>query len=413
VTARIRLLQWSWIVLVVLAAVRLIAVARIYLLEVRIPCSHVSCQVGPPQMTLHEMHLLHGMGISFDLYALYFAAISVMYVAINCAFAGVLLWKRPTDRMAVLTAYVLTLFSAFGLSLPAQLFYQWAPVLWVPAAILGFLGSAGMPVVFYLFPDGRLVPRWPALLVAVYAVTQLRSYLAPTSSVGGVMGAVFGITIIAMYLSLIYAQIYRYRRVSTPIQREQTKWVVFGIGGTILGWIGMLAFYNFAYAGTNSATPMLDMISMAAGTFVWLMLPMSLAIAILRYRLWEIDALINRTLVYGSLTVSLAGLYLGCVIGLQTLSRDVIGQHSDLAIALSTLAVAAIFNPWRRWIRTFIDRRFYRRKYDAARTLTALSTRLRDEVDLDVLTGDLAAVVNETVQPASVSLWLRPGRQNA
>jgi hypothetical protein len=410
---RVRLVQCVWIVLVVLAVVRLVAAARIYLLEVRIPCSHASCQVGPPQMTLHEIHLLQGMGISFDLYALYFAAISVVYVAINCAFAAVLLWKRPTDRMAVLTAYVLTLFSAFGLSLPAQLFHQWAPVLWIPAAILGFLGSTGMPVVFYLFPDGRPVPRWPALLVAVYAVTQLQSYIAPTSSVGGVMGAVFGIAIIAMYLSLIYAQIYRYRRVSTPIQREQTKWVVYGIGATILGWIGMLFFYNYAYSGTNTASPTVDMVSMAAGTFVWLLLPVSLAVAILRYRLWEIDTLINRTLVYGSLTVSLAALYIGSVIGLQALSRAVTGQHSDLAIAIATLVVAAVFNPWRRRLRDFIDRRFYRRKYDAARVLEAFTSQLRDEVDLDQLAGNLAGVVGETVQPSSISLWLRSGEQSA
>jgi hypothetical protein len=227
------------------------------------------------------------------------------------------------------------------------------------------------------------------------------------------MGAVFGIAIIAMYLSLIYAQIYRYRRVSTPIQREQTKWVVYGIGATILGWIGMLFFYNYAYSGTNTASPTVDMVSMAAGTFVWLLLPVSLAVAILRYRLWEIDTLINRTLVYGSLTVSLAALYIGSVIGLQALSRAVTGQHSDLAIAIATLVVAAVFNPWRRRLRDFIDRRFYRRKYDAARVLEAFTSQLRDEVDLDQLAGNLAGVVGETVQPSSISLWLRSGEQSA
>lgn len=404
---RVRLVQWIWIVLVLMAAVRLIAAARIYLLEVHVPCAPASCQVGPPQMTLHEMQLLRDIGISFDLYALYFVAISVVYVAINCGFAGVLLWNRPNDRMAVLTAYVLTLFSAFGLGLPAQLFYQWSPLLWIPAAILGFFGSVGMPLVFYVFPDGRPVPRWPIFLLAFYCVTQIPSYLDPSAAnIGGVAGALSGIGIVAMYLSLIYAQIHRYRRVSTPVQREQTKWVVYGIALTIGGWIGMLFFYNGAYSGMNLASPVVDMVSMAAGTSIWLLLPASLAIAILRYRLWEIDVLINRTLVYGSLIVCLGTLYISCVIGMQALSRVVTGQHSDLSIAMATLLVAAVFNPWRRRIRSFIDRRFYRSRYDARRVLAGFTTRLRDEVDIDRLSHELTAIVTDTIQPASISLWL-------
>jgi hypothetical protein len=242
-------------------------------------------------------------------------------------------------------------------------------------------------------------------LLAFYVVTQLPSYLDPAvTTIGGVIGAVFAVGIVGMFLSIVFAQIYRYRRVSTPVQREQTKWVVYGIGVVIVGWIGILAYYNSLGSGT--ANPVADMVSITAGTLLWLLLPVSMAVAILRYRLWEIDALISRTLVYGSLTVSLAAIYLGSVVGLQSLSVAVTGQHSDLATAVATLVVAAIFNPWRRSVRDFIDRRFYRHKYDAVRTLAGFSARLRDEVDIDQLTGDLAAVVNETVQPASISLWL-------
>jgi hypothetical protein len=382
--SHLRPIQWAWLALLGLVVVRLAVTAGIYLREVRIPCDKASCQVGPPQMTEHEIQLLHRAGISPEAYALYFAAMVAVFVAINCAFAALLLWKRPTDRMAVLTAFTLTLFSTFGLGLPAQLFQQWAPALWLPTAILGFLGSVSMPVMFYLFPDGRPVPRWPTVLLVFYIVTQVPSYLDPAvTNIGGIIGAVFAIGIVAMYLSLIYAQIYRYRRVSSPVEREQTKWVVYGIGITILGWIGLLFFYNVAYPG--SPTPLIDAVSLTAGTFLWLLLPVTLAIAILRYRLWEIDTLINRTLVYGSLTVSLAAIYIGSVIGLEALSRGVIGQHSDLAIAVATLAVAAVFNPWRRRVRSFIDRRFYRRKYDAAQTLAVFSTTLRNELDLQQL----------------------------
>jgi hypothetical protein len=136
--------------------------------------------------------------------------------------------------------------------------------------------------------------------------------------------------------------------------------------------------------------------------------PIAIGIAILKYRLYEIDLLINRTLVYGSLTVMLALVYVGTIVLLQGLVRTLTGQESQLPIVASTLTVAALLNPLRRRMQGFIDRRFYRRKYDAAKTLEAFSVKLRDETDLDTLRDDLVGVVRETMQPAHVSLWLRP-----
>jgi len=136
--------------------------------------------------------------------------------------------------------------------------------------------------------------------------------------------------------------------------------------------------------------------------------PIAIGIAILRYRLYEIDTLINRTLVYGALTALLVAVYVGSVLSLQGALRALSGQQSQLAVVASTLLIAAIFNPLRHRIQALVDRRFYRSKYDARKTLDALSAKLRDETDLDALSNDVVGVVRETMQPAHDSLWLRP-----
>jgi hypothetical protein len=144
-------------------------------------------------------------------------------------------------------------------------------------------------------------------------------------------------------------------------------------------------------------------------------IPTSIGFAVLKYRLYDIDIIINRALVYGPLTVSLAAVYLGGVVGTQAAFRTLTGQEqqSQLAVVVSTLAIAALFNPLRRRIQSFIDRRFYRKKYDAAKTLESFSYRLREEVDLEILTRELVTVVEQTIQPTRVSLWLRDREERA
>jgi hypothetical protein len=160
--------------------------------------------------------------------------------------------------------------------------------------------------------------------------------------------------------------------------------------------------------GIEGAPPLWLQLLMYALTLSFAGVPVAIGFAVLKYRLYDIDIIINRTLVYGPLTVLLATTYVGSVVGLQSVFRALTGQESTLAVVASTLAIAALFSPLRRRVQGFVDRRFYRRKYDAAKTLAAFSDRLRDETDLEVLSKDLVGVVSATIQPEHVSLWLRP-----
>ena len=210
--------------------------------------------------------------------------------------------------------------------------------------------------------------------------------------------------------SLLFAQIYRYRRISNTVQRQQTKWVVFGGSITIVGVLGLELTHLLLFRQPGS---LYKLVSNTAYPLVLLPIPLSVGIAILHSRLWDIDVLINRALVYSILTGTLALVYASSIIVLQFLLRGLIGQTSDVAIVCSTLAIWVLFQPLRRRIQAFIDRRFYRSKYDAAQTLAAFSATLLKETDLTQLSERLVGVVQETMQPAHVSLWLRKPEQNA
>jgi hypothetical protein len=199
-------------------------------------------------------------------------------------------------------------------------------------------------------------------------------------------------------LGAVISLLVRFRRAREE-ERQQIKWFASAAALTLL-WI--IVFGQSTLRGLPEAMVALSSLLVIPS------IPIATGVAILRYRLYDIDVIINRTLVYGSLTVILVGLYFGGIVVLQRVFVLLTGERSTLAVVTSTLLIAALFNPLRRRIQGFIDRRFYRRKYDAAKTLEAFSAKLRDETDLDALSGDLVGVVRETMQPAHVSLWLRP-----
>jgi hypothetical protein len=276
-----------------------------------------------------------------------------------------------------------------------------------------------------LFPNGHLPsPRWRflawliAVLLAVYSITFLLSpypyansaidlRLAAVRNPMGILVAndlfdqLGGTTPLLLYPTIpacIVSVFLRFRR-ARGVERQQLKWFPYG---TTLSILMLIVIIILVFTTVNGAPGALFYLAVVC-------IPISAGIAMLRYRLYDIDVLINRTLVYSSLTVLLVGLYVGLVLALQALVRSLTGGLSQqpLVIVASTLVIAALFQPLRRRIQAFIDRRFYRRKYDAAKTLAAFSATLRNEVDLNQLREHLIAVVEETMQPAHVSLWLR------
>jgi hypothetical protein len=304
-------------------------------------------------------------------------------------------------------------------SLPAGETMAWVQD-WLFMAPLLLSGT----LVLLLFPDGRLLsPRWSLVLwlaVSGIAVAMIAEMLSPGSLEGfeslenpyalagdraetvlewtsnASFAIIFG-TIMASAVSLVL----RFRR-ARGLERQQLKWIAGAAGLLAIAFAsGPLAFWWTGDVGDAVWQPLL---LFAIGA-----VPVAAGIAILRYRLYEIDVIVRRTLVYGVLTAGLVGLYFAIVLLLQQVFSSFAGG-SDLAIAGSTLAVAALFRPARKRIQTLVDRRFYRRKYDTQRTLEAFSARLRADVDLDSLSTELQRAVGDTMQPASVSLWLRtPG----
>jgi hypothetical protein len=203
----------------------------------------------------------------------------------------------------------------------------------------------------------------------------------------------------------------RYRRSRGEV-REQIKWIAFAASVVVLVYL-LTVVASFLVPSVTWFAPdsplwlnILEYAALVSLTAV----PIAVGFAVLKYRLYDIDIIINRTLVYGSLTAILAGIYFGGVTATQTLFRILTGQEElpQLVVVVSTLVIAVLFNPLRRRIQSFIDRRFYRKKYDARKTLEIFWARLREETDLDAVSDDLVGVVRETMQPAHVSLWLRP-----
>jgi hypothetical protein len=344
-----------------------------------------------------------------------FAALVTIFFVITAAIwygVGFLIfWRRSDDWLALLAAFVLVMFNISSLGNTASTLAFAYPILALPLSLMDSLGISSLVVFFLLFPNGRFVPRWMGLILLLAIMHAFVSVFPSITSLfnAHVPAWLSWLGPLVIFGSIIYSQIYRYRRVSTPVQRQQTKWIILGLLVAIVVVIGILvlsALVPPSVAPNNLGTLILFI---TIWPLALLLIPLSIGFSILRYRLYDIDVLINRTLVYGTLTVLLALVYVGLVIGLQSLVHLFTGQagQSPIVIVASTLAIAALFQPLRHRLQKIVDRRFYRSKYDTAKIVEAFSATLRNEVDLNQLSEHLIAVVQETMQPTHVSLWLR------
>jgi hypothetical protein len=330
-------------------------------------------------------------------------------------------WLLCLSGVAVSTSTFTSLYAIYALlaqpgSLPAGEASAWIAA-WILPIIIGLQISY-----LLLFPTGRLPSRrwrWLACLTGAFVLVGVVLSAFSSGAYFGALGPIrnpLGIEGFAnvykavlytlapiLYIAIALAVFMRLRR-AVGVERQQLKWFAYAVA--ILAIVSTLYVITIAIDAPGWFEWAANAILAAAGTTI----PISIGIAILRYRLYDIDWIINRTLVYGSLTAMLALLYFGGVTAAQALLRTLTGEEQlpQLVVVASTLVIAALFNPLRHRIQSFIDRRFYRSKYDARKTLEVFSAKLRNETDLEALGDDLVGVVRETMQPAHVSLWLRP-----
>ena len=360
--------------------------------ELTTVCQEAECSAF--ELTPENAQDLEDMGLSLGVFAGSVTGLRTFSLLLWVAIGALIFWSRSDDPVALFTSVTLLANGGFLGASGTDVNVVVEGMLEALAAISFVL----LITLFFIFPDGRFVPRWSWRFLVIWGpvagiIFTLREFVPAVEEL-------VGFAYIVTFLSPVVVQVYRYRKVSTPWQRQQTKWVLLGMAGFGAGAI-------WPYALLDEGSVLFDLVGVPSIMVTSSLFPLAIAFSILRYRLWDLGIFLNRALVYGVLTGTLVGTYIGIVIGLQAAFRAVTDQGSGVVIVISTLTIAALFRPFRSQIQAVIDRRFYRRRYDAARTLAAFNARTRDEVDLERLSGALVSAVQETMQPAHVSLWLR------
>jgi hypothetical protein len=406
---RERLVGWLWPLLVTMVSLTIIAAAPLRFRQLRTISESPNATAG--QLNAAGVDALAELGLTPAIYAGAITALET-FAATSMLFIGAIIFWRRKHNPAVFS-FSVTLVTFGIIASPLVIELQQSHEYWDGIiTFTRFAGLASLVIAFLRFPDGRFVPDWSRWLAVVWVFYLLTSLIVPslrfTSSliIMSSRQAVLLTWALFWLLLLVLFQVYRYRYRATPEQRQQTKWVVYGL--VVSFFFTTIASLPLVVAPSlrqsSTATMAARLIGVGVVLCGQIFLSFTIAVAVLRYRLYDIDLLINRTLVYTLLTSALILIYSVTIVVLQSL----LPVQSQIATVLSTLAVATAFSPLRRRIQTLIDRRFYRQKYDAARTLARFAIAARDEVDLDALSSKLTGAIVDTLQPAHFSLWLLP-----
>ena len=402
----------AWVIVAVLTVVVMVASVPLLLERFGSVCTDATgiCleRAEVPAEALGE---LRDAGISLGAYAAFTVGVEVLCKVVWICVAALVFVFRSRDRMALLVSFFLLTFgTATLLTNGTDVLAAAHPAWWVVAKGLQVTGEVFVVLFLLTFPDGRFVPRWTPVVAVAFLLFQIPEDLYTGFYTRGprFLDTAQLLVFFTGVLTMLGTQVYRYRHVSGPEQRRQTRWAVFGTTLAIVTLILVFGTIFFLTPGGPENSPLLLLAVGSLIPFVMLLIPLSVFIAVFRSGLFDIDVVINRALVYATLTATLVLLYVGGVVALQRLLSPLFGESNQLAVVASTLVIAALFNPLRRRIQTIIDRRFYRKKYDARRTLEDFSARLRDKTNLEQLDAELLSVIRATVQPEHVSLWLKP-----
>lgn len=397
----------SWILIALAYLTFFVLDLRLDYEQTLVPCSGEDCNYIAVSQA--EFDALENMGLYPQFYALTLNGGTVLGVAACWLLALAILWRQGSTRIGWIVSIVLAIIP-INMIADADNVAAFYPDLQLPVTMLSSVGTIILLGFLYLFPNGRFYPRW-AFIPLILSVPVFEFFALVFS--GDFPGPAWLDAILApMVMVIVFfpgiLQIFRYRRHSTPTERQQTKWLLLGILLLIAGFPVWFTFFGDGVEFTPGQPRLFASLGGWLTNMLFVVaLPVTMAIAISRYRLWEIDLVVRRTLQYGLLTGVLALIYYGSVITLQAVVQAMTGQgDSPIITVLTTLAIAALFNPLRLRVQDFIDRRFYRKKYNAEQALAQFAATARDEVDMDKLAAALLEVVSETMQPDKVSLML-------
>jgi hypothetical protein len=372
------------------------------------PCLGDICPAN--QLTTEAIAQLPAIGITLSGYATLVISLSILLLVVYGVVGLLIFWLRSNELIALTSSLWLITFGATIWEGEVRAVATTYPELQLPVAFsIMFGGVVLLHLFFFIFPNGRFVPKWTRWLWLITVFIFILIYIAASLPGREALYESAQPLWVIMLLVSIGTQIYRYRSVSRPGERQQTKWVISALLLTflvmstlLLPWLLLPGDRDLGFEGALA-----EIILLGIGTFAFSVIPLGIGFSILRYRLWDIDIIIRRTVQYVVVTAVLLLIYFGSVTLLQSVLTSITGSQSPLVIVISTLLIAALFNPLRRRVQSFIDRRFYRRKYDAGQMLAQFAATARDEVDVNKLSTSLLNVVEQTMQPVQASLWLK------